>query len=36
MTDTFTRRELIERAALGGVVLSLPGVLAACGGDSGS
>jgi spermidine/putrescine transport system substrate-binding protein len=36
MTDMFTRRELIERAALGGVVLSLPGVLAACGGDSGS
>ena len=36
MTDTFTRRQLIERAALGGVVLSLPGVLAACGGGSDS
>jgi spermidine/putrescine transport system substrate-binding protein len=36
MTDTFTRRELVERAALGGVVLSLPGILAACGGDSDS
>jgi spermidine/putrescine transport system substrate-binding protein len=36
MTDTFTRRELIERAALGGVVLSLPSILAACGGGSDS
>jgi spermidine/putrescine transport system substrate-binding protein len=36
MTDTFTRRQLIERAALGGVVISLPGVLAACGGSSKS
>ncbi len=36
MTDTFTRRELVERAALGGVVLSLPGILAACGGSEES
>jgi spermidine/putrescine transport system substrate-binding protein len=28
-----TRRELLERAALGGAALSLPGFLAACGGD---
>jgi spermidine/putrescine transport system substrate-binding protein len=33
MTSPFTRKELLERAALGGVVLSLPGWLAACGGD---
>jgi spermidine/putrescine transport system substrate-binding protein len=30
---TMTRRRLLERAALGGAVLSLPGLLAACGGD---
>jgi spermidine/putrescine transport system substrate-binding protein len=29
---TMTRRRLLERAALGGAVLSLPGFLAACGG----
>jgi spermidine/putrescine transport system substrate-binding protein len=29
---TMTRRRLLERAALGGAVLSLPGLLAACGG----
>jgi spermidine/putrescine transport system substrate-binding protein len=28
-----TRRELLERAALGGAALSLPAFLAACGGD---
>jgi spermidine/putrescine transport system substrate-binding protein len=37
MTDPFnrrlTRRQLIRRAAAGGAVLSLPGLLAACGGD---
>jgi spermidine/putrescine transport system substrate-binding protein len=33
MTSPFTRKELLERAALGGVALSLPGWLAACGGD---
>jgi spermidine/putrescine transport system substrate-binding protein len=33
MTDQLTRLELLRRAALGGTVLTLPGVLAACGGD---
>lgn len=28
-----TRRQLLERAAAGGAALSLPGLLAACGGD---
>lgn len=32
MTRQLTRRELLERAALGGTVLSLPGLLSACGG----
>ena len=30
-----TRRQLLERAALGGAALTLPGFLAACGGDDG-
>jgi spermidine/putrescine transport system substrate-binding protein len=30
-----TRRQLLERAALGGAALTLPGFLAACGGDGG-
>ena len=30
----FTRRQLLERAALGGAALTLPGFLAACGGSS--
>jgi spermidine/putrescine transport system substrate-binding protein len=34
MTDQLTRRELLERAALGGAALTLPGILAACGGAS--
>ncbi|HEX6490519.1 MAG TPA: spermidine/putrescine ABC transporter substrate-binding protein [Gaiellaceae bacterium] len=34
MTDQLTRRELIQRAAAGGTVLTLPGLLAACGGTS--
>jgi spermidine/putrescine transport system substrate-binding protein len=34
MTDHLTRRELIQRAAAGGTVLTLPGLLAACGGSS--
>jgi spermidine/putrescine transport system substrate-binding protein len=34
MTDQLTRRQLLERAALGGAALTLPGVLAACGGSS--
>ncbi|MGH3091533.1 MAG: extracellular solute-binding protein, partial [Gaiellaceae bacterium] len=37
MTDPFphrlTRRQLIRRAAAGGAALSVPGLLAACGGD---
>jgi spermidine/putrescine transport system substrate-binding protein len=33
MTRPLTRRELLERAALGGAALSLPAFLAACGGD---
>jgi spermidine/putrescine transport system substrate-binding protein len=33
MTDLeYTRRQLLERAALGGAALTLPGFLAACGG----
>jgi spermidine/putrescine transport system substrate-binding protein len=34
MTDVLTRRQLLERAAAGGAVLTLPGFLAACGGSS--
>ena len=33
MNDELTRLELLRRAALGGTVLTLPGILAACGGD---
>jgi spermidine/putrescine transport system substrate-binding protein len=33
MTRPLTRRRLLERAALGSAALSLPGFLAACGGD---
>ncbi len=41
MTRSLTRRQLLERAALGGAALTLPGFLAACGGggdggDAGS
>jgi spermidine/putrescine transport system substrate-binding protein len=32
MTRPLTRRELLERATLGGAVLTIPGFLAACGG----
>lgn len=32
MNDSLTRRELLRRAALGGTALSVPGLLAACGG----
>jgi spermidine/putrescine transport system substrate-binding protein len=35
MLDPITRRQLLQRAAAGGAVLSLPSLLAACGGDSG-
>jgi spermidine/putrescine transport system substrate-binding protein len=34
MTDVLTRRQLLERAAAGGAVLTFPGFLAACGGSS--
>jgi spermidine/putrescine transport system substrate-binding protein len=33
MMDPITRRELLRRAALGGAAVSLPSLLAACGGD---
>jgi spermidine/putrescine transport system substrate-binding protein len=36
MNDRITRTELLRRSALGGVAISLPGILAACGGDNGS
>ncbi len=35
MTDRITRRELVRRGALGGVALSFPSILAACGGGNG-
>jgi spermidine/putrescine transport system substrate-binding protein len=35
MTRPLTRRELLERAALGGAVFTIPGFLAACGGSDG-
>ena len=34
MNDRFTRTELLRRTALGGVAISLPGILAACGGGN--
>ena len=34
MTDQLTRRELLERAAIGGAAITFPGLLAACGGGS--
>jgi spermidine/putrescine transport system substrate-binding protein len=33
MTESFTRIELLRRGAAAGVVISIPGVLTACGGD---
>ena len=36
MTELLTRDELLRRAALGAGLLSMPGLLAACGGSSGS
>ena len=36
MTDQLSRRDLLQRAAAGGTVLTLPGLLAACGGTSSS
>jgi spermidine/putrescine transport system substrate-binding protein len=35
MRDRLTRRDLIERAAFGGALLSIPGLAAACGGGGG-
>jgi spermidine/putrescine transport system substrate-binding protein len=35
MTDQLTRRQLLERAAMGGAAITFPGILAACG-SSGS
>ena len=34
MTNVLTRRQLLQRAAVGGSVLTVPGLLAACGGSS--
>jgi spermidine/putrescine transport system substrate-binding protein len=34
MTDALTRRELLRRAAAGGAFLTVPGLLAACGGTT--
>jgi spermidine/putrescine transport system substrate-binding protein len=34
MTDQLTRRQLIERAAIGGAAITFPGIVAACGGTS--
>jgi spermidine/putrescine transport system substrate-binding protein len=34
MTDQLTRRQLLERAAMGGAAITVPGFLAACGGTS--
>ncbi len=36
MRDRLTREELLRRAALGAGLLSMPGLLAACGGSSGN
>jgi spermidine/putrescine transport system substrate-binding protein len=36
MTDVLTRKQLLERAATGGAILTLPGLLAACGGSTKS
>jgi spermidine/putrescine transport system substrate-binding protein len=35
MSEFLTREDLLRRAALGGAALSLPGLLAACGGGGG-
>jgi spermidine/putrescine transport system substrate-binding protein len=36
MTDVLTRQELLRRAAAGGALFTVPGLLAACGGSSKS
>src|SRR5262245_17868240 len=33
MTDQLNRRQLLERAAIGGAAITFPGILAACGGS---
>jgi len=35
MNDPITRKQLLRRAAAGGITLSVPGLLAACGGGGG-
>jgi len=35
MTSRFTRRQIVQRGAAGVTILSLPGLLAACGGSGG-
>jgi spermidine/putrescine transport system substrate-binding protein len=35
MNDPITRKQLLRRAAAGGITLSVPGILAACGGGDG-
>ena len=36
MTDQLTRRQLLERAAVGGAAITIPGILAACGSSGTS
>ncbi len=36
MTNVLTRRQLLERAAAGGALITFPGLLAACGGSTKS
>ncbi|TMM01878.1 MAG: spermidine/putrescine ABC transporter substrate-binding protein, partial [Actinobacteria bacterium] len=36
MTDQLTRRELLKRGAAGSALLTVPGLLAACGGKAKS
>ena len=36
MNPLLTRRQLVQRGAAGITLLSLPGLLAACGGDDGA
>ena len=35
MNPSLTRRQLVQRGAAGATMLSLPGLLAACGGSDG-
>ena len=36
MSDQLTRQQLLKRAAIGGAAITFPGILAACGGSSGT